>query len=89
MIQPVPFDTAFSPYLDPEFLWRSSRQWAASGHDDGAEWLHELAVELIDIRELPECSPASGVRATLLQERAFTDDADRYVSVRSHDDIPF
>jgi hypothetical protein len=28
------------------------------GLDEAAEWLHEMAVELIDIKELPEITPA-------------------------------
>ena len=48
-------DNAFSPYLTPEGLWRASCQWAAEGHTEHAEWLHEVAVDLLDIIELPTC----------------------------------
>lgn len=46
-------DNAFTPFLTPEALWRASCSWAAGGMADQAEWLHEMAVDLIEIGELP------------------------------------
>lgn len=42
---------AFDSRLDPEALWRAS---CGAQSDDQREWLHEMAVELIDLQELPE-----------------------------------
>lgn len=39
----------------PEELWRYAEAWRASGQgDEQADWMHEVAVDLIDIAALPE-----------------------------------
>ena len=49
---------AFFPECGPETLWRASCVWAAQGGTEQAEWLHEMAVNMLDIRELPTAVPA-------------------------------
>jgi hypothetical protein len=52
-LQAVAPDAAFSPHMSAEYLWRGAETWKSSGHEEQGEWLHDMAVTLLDIDELP------------------------------------
>lgn len=59
MASAVPSE-ALRPFTErelPEMLWRGSCIAAGAGNSDQAEWLHEMAVTLLDINELPVAAP--------------------------------
>lgn len=51
-----------------EELWRASCSVAAQSSDQ-AEYLHEMAVDLLDIRELPTYDASANLRSTLLAQQ--------------------
>jgi len=54
-------------FRSAEELWRASCSVAPQSSDQ-AEYLHEMAVDLLDIRELPVYDEAAAVRASLLAQ---------------------
>lgn len=76
----------------PEELWRASCAWAGNGYTDQAEWLLEMAAELVDIRDLPTAPD----REQLSPPRPFVLELEPRVeaellptSMNGTDDIPF
>lgn len=50
----------------PDALWRGSCIVAGQGNEEQSEWLHDMAVTLLDINELPTFVPqAAAVRQSL------------------------
>lgn len=59
MILALPEQAALA--VNAEDLWRGSCVVAAQGNTEHAEWLHEMAVDLLDIQALPEPQPVDAV----------------------------
>jgi len=84
-------DNAFY-FGTPEELWRASQAWLGNGHEEQSEWLHGMAVDLIEIRGLPTTDEPivrlpSGLPVTL--STAARLEAFDAPSPRPPEDIPF